>query len=297
MNRKIVFGSLLACFLILTIPLVPAVEYQRTSTFENIIYVDDDNTDGPWDGTQEHPYMTIQAATGAANDGDTVFVYDGVYDERVEINKSINITGEDRNTTFIERGCYIYADEVIVTCFTIRKKITDLGCSICLRSSNNKIYRNIILGNTAVVVEDGFDHNEIFNNHITGRMDGICLKSNDNVIQNNTIEVFSSYGILLLGADHNLIQWNDFSSGGMGIGLSSSSENTIKYNNFRLTVNAYFVNSYGTTWDKNYWLFWNYKWPKPLLGRIALFWQWNLPIPYIPSVNFDWHPAEQPYEI
>ena len=30
------------------------------STFDRTIYVDDDNTDGPWDGTQEHPYQFIQ---------------------------------------------------------------------------------------------------------------------------------------------------------------------------------------------------------------------------------------------
>ena len=26
----------------------------------NMIYVDDDNIDGPWDGTQEYPFQDIQ---------------------------------------------------------------------------------------------------------------------------------------------------------------------------------------------------------------------------------------------
>ena len=37
-----------------------------------IIYVDDDNTDGPWDGTWSHPYQYIQDGVDNANAGDTI---------------------------------------------------------------------------------------------------------------------------------------------------------------------------------------------------------------------------------
>ena len=36
------------------------------------IYVDDDNVDGPWDGSQEHPFQHIQDGIDNASDGDTV---------------------------------------------------------------------------------------------------------------------------------------------------------------------------------------------------------------------------------
>ena len=44
-----------------------------------IIYVDDDNTIGPWDGTPEHPYQYIQDAIDVAWHSDTVLVKDGEY--------------------------------------------------------------------------------------------------------------------------------------------------------------------------------------------------------------------------
>ncbi|UCG70290.1 MAG: hypothetical protein JSV09_04535, partial [Thermoplasmata archaeon] len=51
-------------------------------------------------------YSTIQEAIDAALPGDTVFVYDdsSPYNENVIVNKSINLIGEDRNTTVIYGG-------------------------------------------------------------------------------------------------------------------------------------------------------------------------------------------------
>jgi len=53
---------------------------EQPITFNNLgtTYVDDDNTEGPWDGTQEHPYQFIQDGLNASLEGGTVFVYDGV---------------------------------------------------------------------------------------------------------------------------------------------------------------------------------------------------------------------------
>jgi len=66
------------------------------------VYVDDDNTNGPWDGSLEHPYRYLQDGVNASKSGDTVFVFRGTYScKNITINrKSIQLLGENQNTTF-----------------------------------------------------------------------------------------------------------------------------------------------------------------------------------------------------
>jgi len=69
-------------------------------------------------------YTTIQSAIDNANSGDTVYVYNGIYYENVVVDKTINLTGEDRNTTIIDGGgsvdvVYVNADDVNVQGFKI----------------------------------------------------------------------------------------------------------------------------------------------------------------------------------
>jgi len=67
----------------------------------NTIYVDDNNTDGPWDGTLEHPYRYLQDGVNASRIGDTVYVFNGTYSCRnfTMKRKSIQLLGENKNTT------------------------------------------------------------------------------------------------------------------------------------------------------------------------------------------------------
>jgi parallel beta-helix repeat protein len=60
------------------------------------IYVDDSNTTGPWDGTQEHPYQNITSGVEHASYGDTVNVSSGTYTENVVVNKSITLRGNSK---------------------------------------------------------------------------------------------------------------------------------------------------------------------------------------------------------
>jgi hypothetical protein len=47
-------------------------------------------------------YSSIQGAINDANPGGTVFVYSGIYYQHVIVNKNINLTGENRDTTIID---------------------------------------------------------------------------------------------------------------------------------------------------------------------------------------------------
>ena len=70
------------------------------------IYVDDDNTQGPWEGTENYPYKTIQEAINRAIVGDTICVKEGIYTEFLEIKghskDGITLCGENRDLTIID---------------------------------------------------------------------------------------------------------------------------------------------------------------------------------------------------
>jgi parallel beta-helix repeat protein len=68
---------------------------------EITIYVDDDNTDGPWDGSINRPYQTIKDAIENSTDGDIIFVFTGTY-TGFTANKRLDIIGENREDTIIE---------------------------------------------------------------------------------------------------------------------------------------------------------------------------------------------------
>ena len=71
--------------LFIGISAIPSIAVNETIRNEkvdsgNTIYVNVNNTKGPWDGTIEHPYQYIQDGVDNANQGDTVYVFSGIYD-------------------------------------------------------------------------------------------------------------------------------------------------------------------------------------------------------------------------
>ena len=101
----------------------------------NTIYVDDDNTNGPWEGTIDHPFQSVQDAIDFANEGDTIFVHNGEYLENIRINKSsIDLQGESKHTTIIDgigssRVIYIIGSWISISNFTITN-CSDSGIGI-----------------------------------------------------------------------------------------------------------------------------------------------------------------------
>lgn len=148
-------------------------------------------------GDGPNNYTTIQEAINDAEDGYTIFVYNGIYYENVIINKSINLIGQDKNKTIIdgnEKGdvVSIIKDNVRIQGFTIR-------------NSEKEFERaGIVVYNADDVV---IENNVIRNNGDQG----IRLFSSDYAtIRNNIIKDNAFYGIWLYYSKEITIENNVF---------------------------------------------------------------------------------------
>ncbi len=231
------------------------------------IYVDDDNIAGPWLGTQNNPYQTIQNAIDEVFEGDDIFVYSGTYQEKINIDKTIDLTGADKNSTIIDSNesgtvVTISSDWVNLTGFTImnagdmafssvnwsimgdshNKNITtDYYSGIQVSSNNNKIYDNIVVNNYyGILWLEELNNNNISDNIIYHNFGGgiIIGYSQNNTVKDNIITNHSYYGVDFgYSSFSNIFENNisDCNDGGIRIWDSSDmnvTDNTINNNMF-----------------------------------------------------------------
>jgi len=213
-------------------------------------------------------YSTIQRAINAANPGDTVFVYNGTYYENIIVNKTINLLGENKNTTIIDGGgitdvVLICADQANISRFTIQNSGNDrwnaginihanytyvfdnsvtnhnkLGIVIGTEEKHlyhhNIINKNLVSKNwdTNIWIEES-DYNDITNNIIFQDLnrDCICTRySNHCKIENNTL-LDSPYGISLFWGSYATVTNNFIKNCSiMGIYLNGQHHNLIGFN-------------------------------------------------------------------
>jgi parallel beta-helix repeat protein len=124
-------------------------------------------------------YSEIRDAIHDANNGDTIFVYNGIYNEILYIDKTISLIGENKHNTIIdieERGSIIISiksNNVNISRFTIRNGSWRANLDIIMRITGNN---SSIIGN-------------IFQSNRNGEGIGIYLeKSKNNTIKDNTFE-------------------------------------------------------------------------------------------------------------
>ena len=292
--------------------IISGVSGSNVAIMECDIYVDDDNTQGPWDGTQEHPYQYIQDGIDNANPRDIICVCNGTYYENLDIEKEIELRGgykdlfgNDKDGSIIDgRG---HGDIVrihglgvnygIITGFTIQNTSGNgiyVDHSVHITITDNILkdnHRSIFLFHSG---DDKIIGNLIFNNSWAG----LNLEAADhsritqNCIYNN------NYGFILSdNSGYNDIILNGIINNDKGMFVARSRGNRMMMNNFKCNDlwNVRFKNCF-SKWDSNYW-----DDKKPYLPFYVILGVWEILVfpglPGIPIFNIDSYPASGPYHI
>ena len=213
-------------------------------------------------GSGEGNYTYIQNAIDNASNGDTIFVYSGIYPANIVIDKSIILLGEDKDMTIVQEGFdgfLIEADGVTIKNFTI----TQCGqfwnrCAILVTTNDNIICNNRIINNYKLncIKIDHSNNNLISNNTISDNIyHGIRLEyANNNVIINNYVNNNEAYGITLSAESSNNIFISNTVSSNLwgGISVVQGCLNNIFYHNNFLNNDVYPFDSGINIWNDSY---------------------------------------------
>ena len=216
--------TLLIC-IILLIPITSGMSIEQSGRGDTL-YVG---------GSGPGNYSAIQSAIAASNDGDTIYVYSGIYNETLAINRAITLQGENRNTTIIDGN----KEDTVVKIF--RDGITIRGFTL-----KNCKEPGTWWGNNVIDIR-GYDHTLILDNIIrigyheyNDWMAGIyLLDASNTVIQNNIIDNIDRIGKITgitLDDDtvHTTIVGNEIAHYILGVrlyGYSNVDYNTLSENN------------------------------------------------------------------
>jgi len=221
-------------------------------------------------------YTKIQDAIDNTSDGDTVFVYSGVYYERIVIPQAISLIGESKNTTVIDainsdvgELIYLKSDNITISGFTLRFN-GDWGNPRVIISNINyhEGTKNITISNNILQADVSFpcirlyrcDFCTITQNifYLLNYSDGIELSwgTNCTITNNlmNTVDIGNGIlGIELSNIFYSTISNNSIISNHLGCGLSYSKFNTISHNHFyRNNVAIRIASSYNNSIISNH---------------------------------------------
>lgn len=216
---------------------------------------------------QAADFTSIQAAVNAANPGDEIIVLPGIYEENIEIDKTLTIHSkyESPSNTVIQAAdsskdvFVILANEVSIKGFSITGADSAAGVHF-LGVSDCHIEHNILSNNSCGIDFYMFSAgNTLMGNDISDSFTGVSLGGSlNNTLRNNSISYCES-GISLFDSSNNKLENNTVSENNEGISLTGEStgntlvSNIIKSNtqvglriyeaSSNLIYNNYFNNS------------------------------------------------------
>jgi len=194
-------------------------------------------------------FLSTQEAIDSASDNDIIFVSNGAYFENIEITKSIELIGEDKNTTIINgngKGSVvsISADHVKIRGFTITnggpKSASEPDAGIKIGSNHNTVSDCVIVSNKnfGLYLDANPDNIIKFNTFSNNKYGIYAFNANTNNISSNTFTSNTEYGMYLTSqSDDNTVSDNIFTENNYAIRIKGSEKNTIIKN--LITNNEY----------------------------------------------------------
>ena len=244
-------------------------------------------------GSGPNNYTKIQDAIDNASSGDAIFAYaeSSPYLENLLIEKTIELIGENKDTTQIS-GINPDLPTIQIS------NTNDVVLSDFILSFYQPIQQNNII---VLQIKDSnyciISNNSIYNTDSNIQLFvGLSLKNaNSNTITKNGI-YDNLYGLILFESNTNIIYMNQISDNMFGVEITGSTDNIVTQNNFFFGGVTFYQSR--TQWDENYW---NGARNLPKIIRGHLGWAgysgiWKL-LYFVPWINVDWHPAQEPYEI
>ncbi|MCD6474504.1 MAG: right-handed parallel beta-helix repeat-containing protein, partial [Thermoplasmata archaeon] len=207
MKRIVAIGIIF--MLIFSIPVNITYPYEKAEN-GNFINRSNDGRTLYVGGNGPNNYTRIQDAVDDASDGDTIFVYSGVYNESINLDKSINLIGESKEKTIIYAvqgyAINVTGIRVNIANFTITNASWEYASVIIYKSEGNMIFNCNFYNNDWIAIEIYFSNeNKILNCNISKNSVGIQLRySKDNEILNCNVS-YNGEGMWITHSDGNKV--------------------------------------------------------------------------------------------
>ncbi|MFO8077826.1 MAG: pectinesterase family protein [Thermoplasmatota archaeon] len=248
---------IIGCIIILSLISSGCFE-ETTSKEKNTLFVDSEGNE---------KYTSIQQAIDDAPENYTIYVYPGVYNETITINKTIMVMGENPEETIIDGnhlGDVITihdSDSCNVSGFTLQNSKSN-GAGIELKTSKNNVTNNIIKNCYNGIHCNRVEYNSIFNNTFRENTNYAIYIYNSNYnIATKNVFIDNSYGMRIKGSRHNKVIANHFQDNDHGMYFCCGATNNVAYYNNFINNSVWNGDDYvgGNTWYNeetakgNYW--------------------------------------------